>query len=124
MPEPDMPMSTPDSLEGFKMTELGPLPEDWEVTRLIQILREHLPAISERYKVKALAVFGSYVHNEQKQGSDLDLLVEFYETPGIFGYIDLQDYLSNLLGVKVDLVMKSALKPAIGRNILKEAVPI
>ncbi|MDZ7292191.1 MAG: nucleotidyltransferase family protein [candidate division KSB1 bacterium] len=94
------------------------------MVRFKRLLRQHLPEICERYKVKSLGVFGSYVRNEQKKGSDLDVLVEFDRAPTFFEFIDLEDHLSNLLGVKVDLVMKSALKPAIGQRILSEVVPV
>lgn len=100
------------------------LPEEREVSRFIKILRQNLPTLAERNKVKYLGVFGSYIRNEQKRGSDLDILVEFYETPSLFQFIRLEHYLGELLGTKVDLVMKDALKPAIGRQILKEVVPI
>ena len=52
------------------------------------------------------------------------MLVEFYETPGLLRFIAMENYLSDLLGVKVDLVMKDALKPAIGKRILAEVVPV
>jgi hypothetical protein len=92
--------------------------------QIIQKLRRHLPELRRRYKVNYLGVFGSYVHGEQRKRSDLDILVEFDEAPSLFGFIDLQDDLSGLLGLKVDLVMKSALKPTIGRYILAEVVPV
>ena len=95
-----------------------------EVSRFVRILKQHLPILAERYKVKYLGVFGSYIRNEQKSTSDLDLLVEFYETPSLFQYIRFEHYLSDLLGVKVDLVMRDALKPAIGKHILKEVVQV
>jgi len=47
------------------------------------------------------------------------MLVEFYESPG-WEFIDLEDCLSDMIGVKVDLVTKTALKPGIGKHILKE----
>ncbi len=87
-------------------------------------LRQHLPELAEKYHVRSLEVFGSYVRNEQKAESDLDVLVTFDKTPGLLRYIALENHLSDLLGVKVDLVMKSALKPRIGQNILREAVPV
>ena len=86
----------------------------------IKILRQHFPEIKKKYSVSYLGIFGSYVRGEQTSESDLDLLVEFEEKPGLFEYIELEDYLSGLLGVKVDLVMKSALKPNIGKRILNE----
>jgi predicted nucleotidyltransferase len=74
--------------------------------------------------VKTIGVFGSYVRGEQKRGSDVDVLVEFEEPVGLFEFMDLEDYLSELLGVKVDLVSKKALKPHIGENILQEVIMI
>ncbi|HEY4563347.1 MAG TPA: nucleotidyltransferase family protein [Thermoanaerobaculia bacterium] len=94
------------------------------VDRYLALLHEHLPELAEKYHVRSLEVFGSYVRDEQTPESDLDVLVTFDETPGLLGYISLENHLSDLLGVKVDLVMKSALKPRIGQNILREAVPV
>ena len=94
---------------------------------LIQImarLRQYLPSLTERYRVKSLGVFGSYVRREQRADSDLDLLVTFDELPGLLKFIELENYLTDLLGVKVDLVMQDALKPAIGRRVLAEVVQI
>jgi predicted nucleotidyltransferase len=68
-----------------------------------------------------LELFGSYVRGEETAGSDLDLLVSFAETPTLFQFVALEQFLSDKLGVKVDLVMKEALKPRIGERILAEA---
>jgi predicted nucleotidyltransferase len=87
-------------------------------------LRQQLPELAEKYHVRSLEVFGSYVRDEQTSESDLDVLVTFDRAPGLLQYIALENQLSDLLGVKVDLVMKSALKPRIGQNILREAVPV
>jgi predicted nucleotidyltransferase len=92
--------------------------------RYLVTLRQHLPELAEQYGVRSLEVFGSYVRNEQTPGSDLDVLVTFDKAPGLLRYISLENHLGDLLGVKVDLVMKSALKPRIGPNILREAVPV
>jgi Predicted nucleotidyltransferases len=83
-------------------------------------LHEMLPELKEKYHVSYLGVFGSYVRGEQKLESDLDVLVEFSKTPTLFKFINLENYLSDALGVKVDLVMKDALKPNIGKHILNE----
>ena len=93
-------------------------------TQLIEILHQQLPLLTERYRVESLGLFGSYVRHEQRQGSDLDILVTFYETPGLLKFIELENYLSVVMGVKVDLVMKDALKPRIGERILSEVVPV
>jgi predicted nucleotidyltransferase len=74
--------------------------------------------------VRALGVFGSFVRGEATADSDLDLLVEFEHSPTLFEFVRLQRHLTELLGVPVDLVMKSALKPAIGQAILSEVVPV
>jgi predicted nucleotidyltransferase len=100
------------------------MPEQTDVTNLIAKLRQHLRTLVERYRVQALGVFGSYVRHEQRLGSDLDVLVTFYEPPSLLKFIELENYLTDLLGVKVDLVMQDALKPAIGKRILEEVVPV
>jgi predicted nucleotidyltransferase len=87
-------------------------------------LGEALPEFREKYKVKALEIFGSYVRGEAREGSDLDVLVEFTGTIDLFSYVGLQNHLSERLGMKVDLVMKDALKPRIRERILQEAVPV
>jgi predicted nucleotidyltransferase len=56
--------------------------------------------------------------------SDLDILVTFKEDPSLLTYIAIENYLSDLLGIKVDLVMKDSLKPKIGQQILREAIPV
>jgi predicted nucleotidyltransferase len=91
---------------------------------IIEKLRQDLPEISLRFQVKSLSLFGSYVCGRQKKKSDLDILVEFNEPPSFFEFLALERHLSDLLGVKVDLVMKEALKPAIGKHVLAEAVPV
>lgn len=91
---------------------------------LLKTLRQQLPLLAERYGVITLDVFGSYVRAEQKADSDLDILVTFREAPSLLTFIAIENYLSDTLGVKVDLVMKDSLKPAIGKIILSEAMPV
>lgn len=83
-------------------------------------LHEMLPELEEEYNVSYIGLFGSYVRGEHTPESDLDVLVEFSKTPTIFRFVHLENYLSDSLGVKVDLVMKDALKPNIGKYILNE----
>ena len=80
---------------------------------VLEKLREHLPNLRGRYGVSGLWLFGSYVRNEQTQDSDLDVLIEFSETPGLFKFVRLERELSDLLGINVDLVTQGALKPNI-----------
>ena len=92
------------------------------LSALLKALRQQRPLLAERYGVETLEVFGSYIRQEQRPYSDLDILVTFSEPPSLLKFIALENYLSDVLGVKVDLVMKDALKPAIGKVILSEAV--
>ena len=80
------------------------------------------PALKSGFQVKKIGIFGSYIRNEQNKNSDLDILVEFEEEPGLFKFMELENYLKTILRVKVDLVMKNALKPQIGRHVLNEVV--
>lgn len=87
-----------------------------------QLLVQHKLILQELYKVKELGIFGSYVRQEQTETSDVDVLVEFYETPSLLKFVNLENYLSDNLGVKVDLVHKAGLKPRIGERILAEVI--
>lgn len=85
-------------------------------------LKEHKNEIQEKFNVREIGIFGSYVRQDYKKGSDLDILVEFDVVPGLFTFVRLKEYLSQLTGVKVDLVMKRALKYYIGQKILREVM--
>ena len=95
-----------------------------DVDRIKEILARNKGKLRRRFKVKDIGVFGSYVRGEQRKKSDVDILVEFEEPVGFFEFIALEDYLEDLLGVKVDLVSKKALKPRIGERILKEVIRV
>jgi predicted nucleotidyltransferase len=92
--------------------------------RIRDVLTTHKEELKEKYGVIELGIFGSFVRGENKKDSDLDILVEFEEDPGIglITFVNMENYLSDLLGIKVDLVEKSSLKPRIGRYILKEVL--
>lgn len=88
------------------------------------LLRRQLPLLQERYGVESLGLFGSYARGEAGPESDLDVLVRFRRNPGLFRFVELENYLSDLLGLRVDLVMATALKPNIGQRVLAEVEPI
>ncbi len=92
--------------------------------RIKRKLATYKPILAEKYKVKEIGIFGSYVRGEQKLKSDVDLLVDFTGSISLLDFIHLENELSALLGINVDLVMKSALKPRIGKHILEEVVPV
>ena len=95
-----------------------------KLQRYMDILRQQLPILRAKYHVRYLGVFGSYVQGTPGKTSDLDVLVEFSQAPSLFEFIQLESDLSALVGVKVDLVMKSTLKPLIGQHILSEVVSL
>jgi predicted nucleotidyltransferase len=86
------------------------------------ILRAEKPILRLRFRVKEIGIFGSFVRGEQKDTSDLDLLIDFEEPIGLIRYVGLQNYLSDRVGERVDLITKSGLKPRIGEHILKEVI--
>ena len=91
-----------------------------------QTLREQKPYLKTRFGVQIVGMFGSYVRQEQSPDSDLDILIELDRPPKIslIGLVELENYLSQLLGIKVDLAIKSNLKKRIGMRILQEVVPL
>ena len=87
---------------------------------IIKIIRNSKPEMESHYGVQRLGLFGSYVREKQRKRSDIDILVTFNRDIDLFDFLDLREYLENQLHAKVDLVMESALKPAIGKRILSE----
>lgn len=79
------------------------------------------PSLREKFKVQQIGFFGSFARGEESEGSDVDILVEFYGPIG-WEFIDLQEYLTEILGQKVDLVTVGALKPQLRTKILKEVI--
>ncbi len=89
---------------------------------ILKTMKKELPHLKEKFKVKSIGIFGSYAKGEQTKKSDIDMLVEFDAPVGFFKFIDLENYLSEKLRVKVDLVTPDALKPLIRPHIIEEAV--
>ena len=75
-----------------------------------------------KYNVRKIGIFGSYVRGEQKERSDIDILVSFSGIPYIFRYMELEEYLKGLLRRRVDLVRREAIRPELKNRILKETV--
>ena len=95
-----------------------------DLSNLRDRLRRELPSLVAKYAVATLGIFGSFVRRENHPGSDLDVLVTFDRTPSLFLLIELENHLSDLLGVKVDLVMRDSLKTDVGRQVLPEVIPV
>jgi predicted nucleotidyltransferase len=95
-----------------------------ECARIVGILRANREHLEKTYHIRSIGLFGSCRRGEEHEGSDADILVEFSEVPGFFDYLRLEGHLTEILGRKVDLVEKSALKPRIARRIGKEVIYI
>ncbi|MEA3439009.1 MAG: nucleotidyltransferase family protein [Chloroflexota bacterium] len=91
---------------------------------IIMVLEEQKPYLIDKYGVIEIGVFGSYVRNEQHPDSDIDLLIELEEPPRIslLDLANLENYLSEILGVKVQTTIKSYIKPRLKPLILREVV--
>lgn len=87
-------------------------------------LHAMLPSLQTDYAVESLGLFGSYATGTEHPGSDLDVLVSFSVTPSLFRLIELENRMTDALGVKVDLVLRRALKPRIGERVLQEVVAV
>ena len=95
-----------------------------DIHQILTILRKITPLIKKKYHVDSIEVFGSYIRNKQKAKSDLDILVTFIQIPSLLEFLELENYLSDTIGIKVDLVMKDSIKPRLRNSILSSAIPV
>ena len=90
------------------------------ISEIKKILKNQIERLRLDYGISELGIFGSYIKNLANENSDLDLLVNFQKPISLLKFIKIENELTDLLGIKVDLVMRSALKPRISAVILKE----
>lgn len=91
---------------------------------VLKNIEAHKDEIKRKFSVESLAIFGSVSRGTAAPDSDIDVLVTFKTTPGIFGFIDLKQYLESVVGRSVDLVTDNALKPQLRDQILKDAIRV
>jgi hypothetical protein len=87
-------------------------------------IRQHGDVLAEKYGVAIVSIFGSYVRGEQGKGSDLDLLVEILRPISLLELVGAEIYLSEILGMKVDLVPKRDVREELREAILEEAISL
>jgi predicted nucleotidyltransferase len=92
-----------------------------KIKKIKEIINRHRPELEERFKVKSIAIFGSYVRGEQTPRSDIDIVVEFKEPVG-FLFINLADFLEEILKIRVDLLTPDAIKPNRRKYIMEELI--
>jgi predicted nucleotidyltransferase len=88
------------------------------------ILKKQKPIIKDKYGVKDIGIFGSYVRGEQKKKSDIDILVEFEKPISLLKLVNLENFLSDLIQIKTDVVPKKDIRSELKERILKEVVYI
>lgn len=88
------------------------------------IIKQHGNVLAEKYGIAVVGIFGSYVRGEQKSTSDLDLLVEFLRPISLLELVGAEIYLSEILGMKTDLVPKRDVRAELRESILNEAVAL
>ena len=103
-------------MTGLISTQTKPQIED-----IKQRLKQHLPILKQQFKVETIGIFGSYARNQAAPESDIDILVEFYESIG-WEFVDLQHYLEDILNHRVDLVTPNGLKPQLKESILNSVI--
>lgn len=85
-------------------------------------LRRMKPDLERRYPIAELAVFGSWARGEQRDGSDLDLLVDARRGMTLLDLAALQQELSDSLGMDVDVVTANSLRPTLADSVLPERI--
>ena len=83
-----------------------------------------LPELADRYGVRSLAVFGSCARGEQGDGSDVDLLVEFDQVPGLIRFIEVEQFLEERLGCPVDLATRAMIGPDLATGVTRDLLPV
>jgi len=94
------------------------------IKQIQNMLQELQNEIRSAYKAEITGIFGSYVRGDQKEKSDLDVLVNFYEGATIFDFIALADYLEEKLDLKVDIVSERAVREETKEEIYKELLQL
>jgi predicted nucleotidyltransferase len=85
-------------------------------------LTDQKSLLKNKYHISKVGIFGSYVRGEQRNESDVDVLIDYDEAPSLIALIEIENMLSDLLGMKVDLVTSKGLKPQLRQHILNEVV--
>jgi uncharacterized protein len=95
---------------------------DLNLRKILRTLQQNRDFIHSEYKITVLGIFGSYSRNEQRNKSDIDILVSYDQDATLFNKIALKDYLENLFLVKIDLVAEKYIKPVYHDSIMNDLI--
>jgi len=90
---------------------------------VLRILEREKPELMRRYGLKRLALFGSYAREDQREDSDVDIMVEIDPSVGL-GFVDLADRIEHALGIRTEVVSRRAIKPRYWEIIKEELVDV
>jgi predicted nucleotidyltransferase len=90
---------------------------------VLRILEREKPELMRRYGLKRLALFGSYAREDQREDSDVDIMVEIDPSVGL-GFVDLADLFELALGIRTEVVSRRAIKPRYWDIIKEELVDV
>ena len=90
---------------------------------VLEILRKEKPELVRRYGLKRLALFGSYAREDQREDSDVDILVEIDPQVGL-GFVELADQIEDALGIRTEVVSRRAIKPRYWEIIKEDLVDV
>ena len=96
--------------------------ESKSLVEIQTILLEVKSRLQDYYRVATLGIFGSYARTEQHQNSDVDLLIDYVKAPSLIKVIELRDYLSDRLNIKVDVVTVNGLRADIKEQVLSDVI--
>ncbi|ABR31535.1 DNA polymerase [Thermosipho melanesiensis] len=94
------------------------------LNEIISIIKDLKKEIEQKYKVEILGIFGSFARGEQKETSDVDILVKFHKNATLFDFIGLSIFLQEKLGIDVDIVPQDAVRKELREKINQEVVNI
>ncbi len=89
-----------------------------------ELLKNHKKEFEEKYQIKDIGIFGSYAKGMQKKTSDIDILVTFKKPVSLLHIVSFENYVSDLLGTKADVVPKNNIRMELKDSILKEMISI
>lgn len=85
---------------------------------------EAIESTPDKAAIKSVSLFGSFLHGNNTENSDIDLILDLAKPIGLFTFVGIQQHLEKKLGRKVDLVTRNSLSRFIRDKITREAEKI